>query len=454
MKVANKLRGLSRNDKIIVKNTAYAFIIKGGALAVSFLSAPAFISYFGGDKMVLGLWFTLLSVIIWFLNFDLGIGNGIRNHLVKALISNNRPEVRRILSSGLLSISVVTIFLTLFGIILLLNVDLNWLFNINENIVSRNTLLFSSITVLFAVMLTFMLTAIRSIFYSLQKSAVNNFLALCVSLLQLLFILCFHFSDTEVALKYVSVCYLVVTNLPYIIAGILIFGKELKDCRPSMKYVDWTTINKIMSIGSVFFICQIAYMIIANTNEFLVSKYFGTQYAAEYSFYYKLTFLISMMVSLALAPIWSLVTKALAEKDYAWLDKLYKRIKRLGLLLVVLQFAMIPFLQILMDIWLGKNFIIINYVVAIAFAFFGASFIYSGMLSTIVCGMARMKLQLYCYLIGIVVKILVIDFFAAQYYDWSIVIWSNVIVLTPYCILQQLDLNRFFKKVKIKDSIS
>lgn len=446
MKMINKLKNLSLNDKIIAKNIIYTFLVKGGGLAISFLSAPAFINYFGGDKVILGLWFTLLSVLIWFMNFDLGIGNGIRNHLVKAFASNNREEARLIISSGMFSIGIVTLLLSFIGYILISSIDLNWLFNLEQETVSKVNLLFAARMVFLSIMLSFFLTIVSSVFYSLQKSAVNSFLGLCISLLQLTFILCFRFEDPEAALRNISICYLVVMNLPKIIAGLYIFNKNLKDCKPSFKLIKRETINKIMVIGVMFFLCQLAYMFIANTNEFFITKYFGSQFTTEYSFYYKLTFLISMMVSLGLTPIWSMVTKATAENDYQWLSKLFNRLKKIGIIAVILQFSIIPLLQFLMDIWLGKNFIVVNYNIAFSFACFGSVFIYSSILSTIVCGMSRMKLQFYCYLIGIIIKFLVIDFFANTYVDWSIVVWSNVLILLPYCILQQIDIERLLKR--------
>ena len=48
-----------------------------------------------------------------------------------------------------------------------------------------------------------------------------------------------------------------------------------------------------------------------------------------------------------------------------------------------------------------------------------------------------------------VLKIIVIAI-AINYLNvgWDVVVWSNAIVLIPYCVLQQIDLNRYFKKQK------
>lgn len=440
IKIINCFHG---NTKIVIKNTFYSFLIKGAGLAISFFSTPIFIRYFNNNE-ILGLWYTMFSMLIWFLTFDLGIGNGIRNHLVKALSEGDRKNVRYILSSGVFSIGLVTLILSGVGCWIIFSIDLNSLFNVSDLIISRATLQLCTLMVFIAIMLRFFLTTVSSIFYALQKSAVNNFLSLIVSILQFLFILIFKFKNPEDALFNISVTYLVISNLPIIIAGIWIFSHELKDCRPSWLFINKESTSKIIGMGTIFFLCQIFYLVIANTNEFFVSHFWSPVCTADYSFYYKITMLLSMVVSLALTPTWSMITKAYAEKDYKWLKKLYSIFKRTGLAIVILQFLLVPFLQPIMSIWLGKGILQVNYVTAIAFACFGASFLYSSMLSTIVCGLAKMKLQLWCYGLGAILKIAFIILIAHVSNNWSWVVWSNVFILVPYCILQQWQLDRLF----------
>lgn len=438
---------VSDNNMIVIKNIVGTFLVKGLALVVSLITTPAFIRYFD-DNAVLGVWYTLLSVLTWFLNFDLGIGNGIRNNLVNDFSNQDNRAAKKTISSGLFSISIVTVIMMVIGVSLISLIDLNWLYNISSDVISENVLLVSTTLVFLGIMLRFLLTTISSIFYALQKSAVNNFLALCVSILQLLFVLIFHYDNPEQALICLSAAYIVIANVPIFIAGIILFLTTLKRCRPNIKFVEKEHIKKVMSIGSIFFVCQILYMLIVNTNDFLITNLFGPQFTTEYSFYYRLSSLISMVISLAMTPIWSLVTKVMAEQKYDWLSKLYKFCKLIGIGSVLVQFLFVPIEQFVMDIWLGENSITVDYMTAIAFACFGGVFIYSTILSTFVCGMARMKIQTVSYAIGVIVKFAIVFTFAEILKDWTLVVWSNVIILFPYCLLQQIDLDRYLKKLK------
>lgn len=444
MNIINRIRSSSQNSKIIIKNTLGALTVKGASLIISVLTTPAFIHYFNNNE-VLGVWFTMLSLLIWFLNFDLGIGNGIRNQLVRDIASKNNESARATLSSGFVSVGVVTLILSMIGVGLLCLSNLNNMFNVDVTLLSGRTLLISSVAIFVAIMLRFFLTTVTSVFYALQKSAINNFLALCVSILQLLYVVFFHFENVEDALINLSVIYILLSNLPVMIAGVYVFAKPLKACRPRLSAVTIDRTRDILGIGAMFFICQLLYMCIANTNEFLITKLFNATYTAEYSFYHKVMSILSMVVTLAFTPVWSVVTKAVAEKDYDWLSKLYRKIQIAGVIVFIAQFLIVPFMQFILDIWLGNDMVNVELWTSISFACFTGCFVYSGMLSTVANGMARLKVQTICFAIGVVAKF-VIDIGLYQVINhWSIVVWSNVVAFLPYIIFQQIDLNKFFK---------
>ncbi len=436
----------NENNAIVIKNFLFSFLVKGGSVVITLLSTPAFIRYFNND-LVLGVWYTLLSVLIWFLNFDFGIGNGIRNNLTKALVKEDYDDAKRIISSGFFSSAVVTVVLFIIGLAFISVLDLQWIFNVDLELISYKTLQWSVIFVFIAIMIRFLLTSVSAVFYAMQKSAVNSLLSLIISVLQLIFVLIFKFDEPETGILVLSISYIFTSTVPIIVAAIIVFGTRMKKCRPNIKYIDKEHINKVLGIGAVFFSCQILYMLIMNTNEFLITNIFGPQYTTAYTFYHKISNLFGTMLSLAMTPLWSVITKALAENDYIWLKKLYKTIKLSGLGLVVCQFVLVPFMPFIMDIWLGKGTLTVNTYISISFACLGATFIYGSILSTIVCGMAKMKLQSICYAIGTILKFAIVILGSKFFQHWTVVVWANSIVLLIYCIAEQISLERYFKKI-------
>ncbi|MBE6757439.1 MAG: hypothetical protein E7552_02665 [Ruminococcaceae bacterium] len=432
------------NNKIVVFNTLGAFVVKGASLMVSLITTPAYIRYFDNNE-VLGIWYTMLSVLLWFLNFDLGIGNGIRNRLVRDFSAKDTQSARVTVSSGMFMSALVSLALLLLGAVLIFLVDLQSLYNIEATIVSYRALLFSTICVFVAIVLRFFLTTVSAVFYALQQSSVNNFLHLCSTILQLVFVLVMDFGSPERNLVALSLSYIAAANLPTVIGGFIIFAKKLKDSRPSIRYIEKERARSVMNVGMVFFACQIFYMLLINSNEVLITSLYDPAYTTEYSFYHKLTTLVSTVVTLTMAPLWSVVTKAQAEGDFRWLWKLYSKLKWFGWGAVLLQFAFVPFMQIVMDVWLSENTIQVNYVTALIFAFFSGTFLYSGVLSAVTCGLARMRVQMICYGGGTVLKFVLAFVLQKMGLPWYSVVLTTGLVLLPYCVAQQIALNRYIR---------
>lgn len=443
-KLLCKIKKINGNDRIIIKNLVGSFLVKGGALIISLFTMPAYMRYFE-DQQVLGLWFTILSVLTWILTFDLGIGNGLRNKLVESISSNNTDDIKKYISSSYFIVGVWVVIIIVLGYIIFPFINWNEIFNIAPQIISKDTLLNVTMCVFIGIMLQFLLRLITSVLYALQKSAVNNLLALITSIMQLAFVLCAPSFDIETNLKMLSYAFIACTNIPLIIATIVVFKTKLKECFPTRKYFSKKYAYSILKLGGVFFWCQIMYMVIMNTNEFFISNYLGPEYVVEYQIYNKLFTLVGTLFTLALMPVWSTITKAIAEKNYIWLKQLYRNLKKLSLVAIVCEFLMVPFLQIIVNVWLGNDSIEINSLSAIIFAMFGGIFIYQTVLSTVVCGIGKMKLQAICYTVGVVLKFVIIHIGISIFNNWIIIVFANLIILLPYCIIQQVSLDRYIK---------
>jgi O-antigen/teichoic acid export membrane protein len=210
----------NEKDKEVIKNIFFAFIIKGAALLIAFFSLPAFIRFFDNQD-VLGVWFTILSVLTWILSFDFGIGNGLRNNLVGAVVRNNKTEIKEYISSAYIIIGGIVILGISIGITVFPFINWNSIFNISESLVSPRTMFFAVIIVFITIMLQFFLRLISFILYALQQSAVNNFLALITSATLLFFVLIFPSVDTQTNLKVLSLAYLLCVNVPLFFATII-----------------------------------------------------------------------------------------------------------------------------------------------------------------------------------------------------------------------------------------
>ena len=103
-------------------------------------SITAYLHYFNGNQKIYGVWLTILSILNWAVNFDLGIGNGLRNRLAEAIASKNEGKVRTLISSAYILLSIVSIIV--FLLISIISCFLNWnkILNVNESIVANDVL--------------------------------------------------------------------------------------------------------------------------------------------------------------------------------------------------------------------------------------------------------------------------------------------------------------------------
>ncbi len=445
MEILQKFRQLSDKDRILFQNVLGAFVVKGLSLVVSLFTLPAYMRFFQ-DQNVLGVWYTVLSVLTWVLNFDLGVGNGLRNKLALALAVNDQERARQVISSAYFMIGGLMLVLTAAGLGLIPLADWNRFFNVEADLISGETLAQVVRYAFIGIALQFFLRLISSILYALQKSAVNNAISLVTSVLLLVFVLLAPAGAPADSLKLFSLGYVFCANLPLAAATVMVFWGPLKDCRPGRRWVNASCAKGVLSLGGMFFFCQIFYMVITNTNEFFITQYTDPANVVEYQIYNKLFTLVGTLFMLGLTPVWSAVSRAVAEEDYLWLRRVNRQLLWLTAAAAAAEFAILPFLQILVDLWLGPEAIAIRYDYALIFALFGTAMIAQTTVSAIASGTGRIKLQMLCYGLGVVVKVVVIDLGCRLTGEWIVVVLANALVLLPYCILQQLDLTRYIRR--------
>lgn len=440
----------SEKNKIIIKNVSFAVIIKGIALFISIFSMPAYIRFFN-NQIVLGLWFTILSILNWILAFDLGIGNGLRNKLAEAITNKNDTEARKYISSAYVAIGAISLLFMLAFFIIAKFVNWNSILGIDEKIISHKFLTISMTIVFIGIILQFFLKIITSILYAIQKSFITNLISFVISLSTLIFVLILPSKTNETNLVIMSIVHLLCTILPYSVCTIIVFSNgSTKKIYPNIKHIDKEHIKNVLSLGGNFFYIQIMYMIIVATNEFLINKLDNSASVVDYSIYYRLFSILSMIFTFLLAPIWSLITKAITEKDYIWVNSLYKKLLKLAAFLALSEFIIIPFLQIIVNVWLRKNAIRINYFYSLIFAIMGSLMIFISVFSSVANGMGKLKIQTICYTIGAILKVLLSVILVKISKSWIGVIVSIDIVMMIYCLIQPIYINKYLKEFEKK----
>lgn len=432
-----------KKNKNIILNVIAAFLVKGGSMIVSLFTLPAYIRYFN-DQTVLGVWLTLLSVLNWVLSFDLGIGNGLRNHLTIAITENKQDDVKKYISSAYMMIGIFSAAIIIVAKIIFPYINWNAIFAVPENYISCRTMKKAVEIVFTGLMLQFFLRLINSVLYALQLSSVNNALALLSNIIILLAINIIPHTNAETDLLRLAYVNILAVNIPLVIATIIVFLSKLKDCKPRLLYYKKEYARTILGMGIVFFVLQFASVLIGNTNEFLISHFCQVSDVVEYQPYYKLTNVCITIFGLAMTPIWSAVTKGMANKDFLWIRRLYTSLLGLAIVAGVAMMGLVPLLPYIVKVWLGDGYVIkTGY--TILFVIYSAFAIWNSVNSTIANGLGVLKAQAIFLTFGAILNIPLSYILAVATNSWIGIVCANIISYIPVCVIQPVYLWRFLK---------
>ncbi len=445
-----KIKKIISDYKVIIINVFASFAVKGGSLVITVLVTPAYMRYFN-DNAVLGVWYTMLSILTAVRTLDIGIGNGLRNKLTEALAEKNSEKAKSLISSAYIVIGIFSSAVALFSIIGFRYIPWHIILNISQDKVDVE-ILSSSMTILFCgIMIHMVLKLITSILYSLQRSAVINAMDLLSSILILLYISFAPDLGANSNLIRMSFVHVGAVNIPMLVATIIIFNTSLKKEKPTLKQVKPKVAQNILTAGLYFFFLQIVFMLISSVNEYLITYLCDPKYTVYYQVYHKVFGLISGLFTLAMLPVWSAITKAKAEGNYTWIIRLYRILQVLSLVIIGLTLCIVPFMQIVVDVWLQEETIKVDTISTLVFCIANAMLIWHNVNTSIANGMSYLKPQLIFLTIGGLLKVPIAYLLVKYTGEWYMVMMSNIIALLPLSIAQPIMVNRLLHK-KGKDN--
>lgn len=444
MRLIDKIKAKD-NTRIVIRNTIMAAVVKGGSLAVALFTTPAYMHYFSNAE-VLGVWFTLLSVLAWILNCDMGIGNGLRNQLVYAINAKDWLKAKKYISSSYFFLFGIGFFILLAVIIVGNYLSWNTVFNISSELVDEGTMT-KVVQILFAaIILQFILRLVTSILYSLQEAFVPGLLNLATNLIMLIFVISSNKTGENNDLVLLAYVYLIAVNLPLVIATLWVFIFKMPDACPSLTYFRKDYAFSVLKIGSLFLWLQIIAMVVDNTNNYLISLFIGNSAVVEYQVYNKIFNLPMTIIMLLTTSLWSTLTKAKAEDDWEWIQASYNKYMKIAGVIGIAEFAVMIPLQWIFNVWLGDKSFSVNYCSAAIFALSGSIMSLRTILANYSNGLGELKIQTVYMTIGAIINIPLAFIFSKILENYISIVLANIVSMLPYCLAQMNWCGNYFKK--------
>lgn len=410
-KIKTYLNNGAERSVLVKKNIVGSLALKLISIIISLQIIPLTINYV--NPVQYGIWLTLSSIVAWLSYFDMGFANGFRNCFTEAMALGNIKLARSYVSTT------YAILFLLFSLILILvlfaNSFMNW-----SNILNIDEIYKTDLQKVFGLLSCFFcLNIVASIFTTMLAADQKPALASLIQTIgqALAFITIFIFTKTISGdLFTLAFAYSGVPCFFLIIISIIVFRySKYKIIAPSLKYIQFKLVKKILSLGGQFFIILISMLLIFQCVNIILSRLLGPEAVTQYNIVYKYFNVINMLAIIILTPFWSAFTDAYVKNDFLWMKKTIKKLEKMWLFVCIpISIIMLLMSEYIYNWWIGES-VSISYSLSIStFIFFilqtaGAIYMYP------INGTGLVRLQLLVYLSFTLISIPLIYFMVLKY---------------------------------------
>lgn len=405
------------------RNTILMLLIRGVSILLTLISAPIMLNHV--NRADYGVLLTLTSIVGWIGYMDVGLGNGLRNRLSEYLAQNDLVNAKKIVSSCYAALSVYVSLIVL--IFLIVSRNLDWLSLLNAHESNPNEVYQLANVVFVSFCFYFLFGLINSILFAYQIPAVQSIFTFVGQLVSFIILLIQVYLFNVSSVLTIGAANSIVPPLVLLFGSVFLFRGKLRDIAPSLKFVDFKSVNKILSLGGKFFILQIITIILFQANSFIISRVSGPEAVVEYNLAFKYISALTIIFNIVLAPIWSATTEAYTKKDFLWIKKTLKYIRFVCIGTILLGIFMVIFSGEIYRLWLGENTINIKFsTTLLIFIYVTFEMLYK-IYGVIINGTGKVLVQM--IVTGIIALVYIpLAFFLGNKYDLAGVLMANCIV--------------------------
>lgn len=419
------------------RNVILTIVIKAFGVLIGFVYFPLSLDYLGAVKF--GIFLTLLSFVDWFLNFDIGIGKGLRNKLGESLALEDDKKAVHYVSSAYFALGAIVTGVTLFLIVL--NYLLPWpdWINISPELVDEVRLLGVIIIVAFAI--RFVSANIYEIFYATQKMAYVEFFSFLTKASFLALILIIPYIVADSLLLFGTAKSLTFALVPLIV-GLYYFKSKFSKYRPVLKFARWDYFKDLFSLGFKFFVIKISMLVIYQTNHILIASFVSLEGVPQYEAAYKYLSVFMMLFVILNNQLWPSNLEAYAKGEIDWMKKSMKTVFKIWLGTLILATIMVLISPFIYKFWLQDS-LKIPMAISVAVAVSICLTTWVNMFNIVLNGTGKIKLQMLVWIIAALINIPASLFFT-KVMDLGVVgiVVGTIVSLIPLVITSPIQVRK------------
>lgn len=429
-----RLLGGTGRSATVRRNVAGSILIKGISISVSFFIVPITLDFV--DKELYGVWLTLSSIVIWLNFFDIGFTPGLQNKLTEAIALGDQERGKRLVSSTYAILAFI--FIPLMLLLFLVIPWINWcgFLNIDQKYQSDVVMTMYPLVACFCIQMV--LKTLTTVISAYQKTAFSTLFTVSANVLSLIIIFYLpHF--TQPSLFALSMAISTTPIFVLIIATIWLYGTKYKSVRPAIRFVDYDIAKNIFSLGGRFFIIQVQGIILFQCTNVLISNIASPTDVTVYNIAYKYLCAAVMFYSIFMGPLWPAFTDAYTKKDFAWMQRMYKKMTMVCMLVIAALIVMVIASPIVYHIWI-KDKVEVPLIMTIGVAVYLSLHSWRQLQDTLINGIGKIKLSTYVSCLGLFVHI-PLAFLLGRYFSALGVVLSMIIINLIYNIIYTFQIN-------------
>ena len=430
---------LGKRTRTIYKNILFALPIKGGSAIIALLMVSLLYGYLKPD--IYGIWITIFTVFNWIGLFDLGLANGLKNYLVKALTASDTKLAKEYISTAYISIGTISASVFLIMLIPIHYFEWTEILNAEQTGLDLQPVL---IVVCFLFVLRFTLQVLQTVLIAHQdvyKADLVNFIASFSSFG--LMVVVVQFDINSGSLYTVILINMLLPIIVYLIASVFYFKRRFKQISPAFSSFKIDHLKSLLNLGVSFLWIRVNGIILLQSAYLIINLRLGPTDVASFSIVFSYFNAMQILLNVFLNPYWPAVTEAINKNDLKWIRQSLKKVRVLFLVFLLANFTLFLLANTIIPIWLNKSISFDNTLLLLMCVYVSLN-MWKGIYSFFLNGLSVTKEQ------SIVssftaFSFLVLAFFLIDIYGLLGIVTASVLVGIPRAIIYPLVLNREIK---------
>lgn len=387
--------GEDRTQKL-KRNVAWSTIIKFGQILIELAKVPILLTYLDTEKY--GVWLTIVSILLWTHNFDLGLGSGLRYKLTESIAQDNDSRGRRLVSTAYFSMGLI--MLLVFIVVAPILSSLNWNSILNVHTIDNSELIITIVSIFLVFALQFVLELISVVLKADQRAAISDVFKPVGSVISLLVIISLKFFSSN-SLLYASLAMSVPFALVLLFANAYYFKKDYAKFKPSLNLFDKSYLKDIYSLGVKYFLGQFAALIVFSSSNILLSNLINPEEVTTYNIARTYFGLVVIFYTIILVPFAAATTDAYVRNDIDWIKRSMKKLNLVALLASITIFIMLLVSKFAIHLWVGDK-VIVPYSLAIALTIYNIMSVFVSPYANFQGAVGKLNIRVYIAVFKIV----------------------------------------------------